>query len=69
MKALVAGLLSGAASSLGSALVSMASKLILNKDFFKWAILQCAEQLVKSTKTPHDDKWFAQIKLMLEGPK
>lgn len=67
MKSILLGLLTGAAGNVGGAAVSILGKLVLNKDFFQWAILKCAEQLVKSTKTKHDDEWFHKIKELLES--
>ena len=50
---------------MGSALLSMLSKLATEK-FFTWLILFICGILVKKTKTPHDDAFLAKVKLILE---
>jgi len=50
-----------AISMLMKVLMSMAKSLLTEK-FIKWAILELAEMLVKSTKNDADDKWLEEIR-------
>jgi len=50
-----------AISMLMKVLMSMAKSLLTEK-FIKWAILELAEMLVKSTENDADDKWLVEIK-------
>jgi hypothetical protein len=43
-----------------SVLGSMLTKLLTEK-FFKWAMMWGAKRLVESTKTLHDDVWYAKV--------
>ncbi|CAH9016481.1 conserved hypothetical protein [Vibrio phage 381E49-1] len=44
--------------------MSMASEKLI-----EWVFFYLAEQIVKSSKTKHDDKFFAEIKRAYEGDK
>lgn len=46
---------------LKSVITSMATSL-LTKEFLEWLLLYVAELLVKSTKTPYDDRLLKKIK-------
>ena len=35
----------------------------------EWAFFYLAGEIVKTTKTPHDDKFYAEIKKAYEGDK
>lgn len=35
---------------------------MISEKFIEWAFFEIAERIVKSTATPHDDKWLAKIK-------
>ena len=50
-----------AISMLMKVLMSMAKSLLTEK-FIKWAILELAEMLVKSTENDADDKWLEEIR-------
>jgi len=50
-----------AISMLMKVLMSMAKSLLTEK-FIKWAILELAEMLVKSTENTADDKWLVEIR-------
>jgi len=43
-----------------SALISILTKAA-TKETFEWLILYVGEKAVKSTKTPHDDAFYAKI--------
>ncbi|AUR92817.1 hypothetical protein NVP1177O_52 [Vibrio phage 1.177.O._10N.286.45.E10] len=45
-------------------LMSLASEKLI-----EWVFFYLAEQIVKSSKTKHDDKFFAEIKRAYEGDK
>ncbi|MGL5012919.1 MAG: hypothetical protein ACRC6V_01345 [Bacteroidales bacterium] len=52
-------------SALIFAIKKFASKLaiaMIGEKFLEWAFFELAERIVKSTDTPHDDKWIAKIK-------
>jgi HKD family nuclease len=40
---------------------------LLTEKFLEWALFWSAEQLVKSTKTSHDDEWLNKIKEVTSG--
>ena len=42
---------------------------IASKQFIEWLLLWGAEELVKSTETKHDDKFFEEFKKLLEESK
>ncbi len=47
-----------AAVSLGKVYIAK----LASEKFVNWAFIQMAEGVVKSTKTPQDDKWLEKIK-------
>ena len=56
-------------SVLIKAAMSFATKLLMSfasEKLIKWAFFYIAEQIVKTTKTTHDDKFFEQVKKAYE---
>lgn len=51
----------GLAKAFGAFLIKMMTSLA-SESFIKWLFFYVGEQIVKSTKTPHDDKFMHQIK-------
>lgn len=51
---------------IGSVLVGIGKSLLTEK-FIKWAMLRCAEILVKKTETKEDDAWLERIRKEVEG--
>ena len=49
-----------------SLLKSYIAKLA-TKQFAEYVLFEVAEAIVKSTKTPHDDKWLKAIKATVKG--
>lgn len=39
---------------------------LAGKEFIEWCLLEIADAVVKSTKTPHDDKLLAKIKEVIK---
>lgn len=40
---------------------------LASKEFAEYVFFEVAEAIVKSTKTPHDDKWLKAIKAAVKG--
>ena len=60
----------GIGAGLTKGIVSVATKMFMaaaSEAMIKWLLFFIAEQVVKSTKTPHDDMWLAKMKREYEG--
>ena len=60
MPAILIGALSAIGGAFAKALLSLGTKLA-TEEFAEWALLWGAKRLVESTKTPHDDEWYAKV--------
>lgn len=54
------------------AILAFSTKLLMSfasEKLIEWAFFYLAGEIVKSTKTKHDDKFYAEIKRAYEGDK
>jgi hypothetical protein len=54
------------------AMLAFGTKLLMSfasEKVIEWAFFYLAGEIVKSTKTKHDDKFYAEIKRAYEGDK
>lgn len=54
------------------AILAFGTKLLMSfasEKVIEWAFFYLAGEIVKSTKTKHDDKFYAEIKRAYEGDK
>lgn len=54
------------------AILAFGTKLLMSfasEKLIEWAFFYLAGEIVKSTKTKHDDKFYAEIKKAYEGDK
>ena len=54
------------------AILAFGTRLLMtfaSEKVIEWAFFYLAGEIVKTTKTPHDDKFYAEIKKAYEGDK